>query len=159
MQKTLRRNDDQMGAGLSTVQVLIGSDFPKHVVPLINQAERTLDVVVFDWRWYPNDIGASVQIFNQAIVRAARRGVKVRALVNYPDIAKTLNEQGCQAKVLTDKQLLHAKLMIVDAAVVVVGSHNYTQRAFNLNHECSVLVEGGSAAAQFSAYFARLWQL
>lgn len=146
-----------MGPEVCNIQVLIGSDYPAQLIPRIDQAKKSLDIIVFDWRWYPDDIGAKVQLFNQAIIRAAKRGVKVRALVNYDDIVSTLNNNGCQAKKLQDKQLLHSKLIVIDAASCAVGSHNFTQRAFNLNYECSVLLDDVKTARQFVDYFDRLW--
>ncbi len=56
------------------METIIGKEFPQKVIPLIEQAKTSIDIVVFDWRWYPQDPGASVQLFNQAIVRAVRRG-------------------------------------------------------------------------------------
>ena len=64
------------------LQIISGSQFPKIVIPLIESAKSSIKVVVFDWRWYPHDAGKSVQLFNQSIVRAARRGCEVSGIVN-----------------------------------------------------------------------------
>ena len=69
------------------MDTIIGKEFPDKVIPLIDNAKYTIDIVVFDWRWYPQDPGASVQLFNQSIVRSVRRGVKVRAIANRNQIS------------------------------------------------------------------------
>lgn len=139
------------------MQTIIGKQFPQKVIPLIDKARNSIDVIVFDWRWYPQDPGASVQLFNQAIVRAVRRGVKVRVIANNADIVYILNELGCQAKKLASKNLVHAKMMLIDFETVVVGSHNYTQSAFQMNYELSVILEKPENLADYSDFFNNLY--
>lgn len=124
------------------MDTIIGRQFPEKVIPLINNAKNSIDIVVFDWRWYPFDPAASVQLFNQAIVRAVRRGVRVRGVVNSVEILNILNKQGCQIKKLVTTNLVHAKFMVLDNEIAVIGSHNYTQSAFQMNLEVSVILQG-----------------
>ena len=140
------------------MDTIIGKQFPKKVIPLIDQAKTSIDIVVFDWRWYPQDPGASVQLFNQAIVRAVRRGVKVRAIANNDQIISTLNSVGVEAKRLVSKNLVHVKLMILDNEKVVIGSHNYTQSAFQMNFEVSVILDKSENISDFTSFFNNLWQ-
>ena len=116
---------------------IIGQKFPIKVMPLIENAKKTIDIFVFDWRWYGNDPGCSVQLFNQTIVRAVRRGVRVRALVNSMAIVDILCGVGIQAKCPNIESLMHSKMMIIDEKDVIIGSHNYTQNAFTKNQEIS----------------------
>ena len=141
------------------IETIIGSQFPKKVIPLIDQAVKSIDIIVFDWRWYPQDPGASVQLFNQSIVRARRRGVRVRAIVNNDEIIRVLKEVGCEAKKLITQSLVHSKLMIIDYSLVISGSHNYTQSAFQMNLETSVIFDDAVAAVGFQKFFEGLWGL
>lgn len=141
------------------MQAIIGSEFPKIVIPLIENAKHSIKICVFDWRWYPNDAGNPVQLFNQAIVRAVHRGVKVFAITNFDGIVKTLNSVGADAKQITSKNIVHAKIMIIDGQYVVCGSHNYTQNAFTMNHEVSMVSDDINFSDPFIKFFASLWQL
>lgn len=141
------------------IQTIIGADFPKKVIPAIDQAKASIEIIIFDWRWYPSDGSCPAQIFNQAIVRAARRGVKVRVVANNDDICQTLRGVGCEAKRLINKKLVHAKMMLIDKKLCVLGSHNYTQNAFTMNCELSVLMTSDELFADFSNYFDNLWRL
>jgi len=135
------------------MNAIIGKEFPKKVIPLIDAAKKSIDIIVFDWRWYAQDPGASVQIFNQAVVRAAKRGIRVRAVVNSDVILNTLLSCGILAKRVKFKNLLHVKLMIIDDEVVILGSHNYTQSAFNVNLELSVILADVGPQLQFINFF------
>lgn len=142
---------------ISTNEAIIGKEFPKKVIPLIDQAKTSIDIVVFDWRWYPQDPGASVQLFNQAIIRAVRRGVRVRAIANNDEIVRILNKEGCQAKKLLTQRLVHPKIMIIDSETVITGSHNYTQSAFQMNLEVSMILRGREEIKRILEFFNNIY--
>jgi len=133
---------------MTQIETIVGKDFPKKVMPFIDHAVNSIDIIVFDWRWYPQNPGASVQLFNQAILRAVRRKVKVRVIANSDKIINILKAEGCQVKKLTTKKLVHCKMMIVDEQIAIVGSHNYTESAFQWNLELSVVFDSPSAIAE-----------
>lgn len=140
-----------------TLDVLVGRDFPKVVTPLIDSAKHSIKIIVFDWRWYGSDPANPVQVFNQSLVRATRRGVKVRAICNAGLLVPDLVKLGIEARHLKAKGLVHAKLLIVDERHVVLGSHNYTQNAFTLNQEVSVLLSDCGKVGEFLRFFEALW--
>ena len=142
---------------MTQVEVIIGGDFPKKVVPLIAHAAKSIDVIVFDWRWYPQDPGASVQLFNQAILRAIRRGVKIRVIANNDEIVNILRKEGCQTKRLITKSLVHCKVMIIDEKIMITGSHNYTESAFQMNLELSVAFDDPVAINKSLVFFNNLF--
>ena len=141
------------------IKAIKGKLFPEQVIPLIDSAKRKIEIVVFDWRWYPQDPGSPVQLFNQAIVRAVRRDVLVRAISNNDEIVRTLKSVGVRAVKLKVKNLVHAKLIIIDDRFIITGSHNYTMHAFTENIEFSILVESENLAEQAEVFFDRIYQL
>jgi len=139
------------------MEAIIGKEFPNKVIPLIDSAKHSIDIIVFDWRWYPQNPGSPVQLFNQALVRAVRRGVKVRAIANNIEIISTLKNVGVQAKKLVTPRLVHVKMMIIDGQKVILGSHNYTESAFQMNYELSVLLDEVEPDNQFLEFFNNLY--
>jgi len=136
---------------------IIAQQYPRVVIPLIEQAEESIRAVVFDWRVYPTQPGHAVTLFNQAIARAVKRGVDVRVLVANDGVAQQLRAHGLNVRRLHSKKLLHTKMIILDDTRVVIGSHNFTQSAFTLNEEASVLVEMPQKDNSFAKYFDALW--
>jgi len=124
------------------MEIIISKEFPKKVIPLIENARFSIDIIVYDWRWYPHESANPVQIFNQAIVQAVRRGVYVRAITCPADTVEILKSLGVSAKRLNQKNLVHCKLMIIDQEIAVLGSHNYTISAFQSNYEVSIILKG-----------------
>jgi len=137
--------------------VIVATEFVDKVLPIIDNATKSLDICVFDWRWYPNDVGSPAAKFNQAIIRAAKAGVKIRAIVNSDLLAFQLRSVGVETKTHRSKHLLHLKMMIVDEQIVITGSHNYTQSAFAANYELSVILREVEQQSKFQSYFNTLW--
>lgn len=138
-------------------ETIIGAEYPVKVGKLIDSAKYSIDILMFDWRWYKDDIAHPLQIFNQKLVRAVRRGVRIRTITNYAELVDTLNTLGFYAKKWPQKNLLHSKLVIIDKEIVVSGSHNFTGNAFCANLETSVIFHEPALALKFSDYFNNLW--
>lgn len=139
------------------IEILIGKEFPKKVIPLLNEAQKSIDIIVFDWRWYKEKPGSATQLFNQSIVRSIRRGVCVRAITNTNQIIEILKGVGIKAKTLDTPRLVHVKMMIIDDNIVIVGSHNYTESAFQLNFELSVVLRDPESNNKFKTFFNQLY--
>jgi phosphatidylserine/phosphatidylglycerophosphate/cardiolipin synthase-like enzyme len=138
---------------------IISKDFPAVVIPLIDSAKFSIDILVFDWRFYKNDPANVVSQFNIAIARACRRNVNVRCLVQSDNVVDSLSDIGCWAKKLQSVKILHTKLLIIDKRYIIIGSHNYTQRAFTSNHEASICVDLKDEKNAFVEYFNNLFGL
>lgn len=136
---------------------LVGKDYPTKVIPYIDNAKGTIDIIVYDWRWYPNNPAFNVQQFNNALVRAVSRGVTVRAVINAPQLLPILSSVGIKARCTRNKRTLHAKFLCIDNKTLVIGSHNFTKNAFNFNLEVSVLIEIPKDITRFAELFNNLY--
>jgi len=143
---------------MEQTRTIIGSEYPKKVIPLIDEAKHTIRMCMFDWRWYKDDFAHPVSLFNSALLRAHRRGVKVRILTNYAEVIDFVTSLGFNAKKWPEKSLLHSKFLIFDDKICVIGSHNITQSAFTSNMETSIILTDDDDVKRFSSYFDTLWQ-
>ena len=139
--------------------ILVGNEFPKRVIPLIKSAKSSIDIIVFDWRWYPDQVGSNIQIFNNALIKVARNGVRCRAITNFNSNFDVLKSNKINAKKWSSRKTLHTKLLLIDNKIAIVGSHNYTMNAFNINHELSILIDQPAFIERLKHYFNNLWQL
>lgn len=139
------------------IDLIFGQEFSKKVIPLIDSAQHTIKIIVFDWRWYPMDPSNPVQLFNQAFVRAKNRGVKIEVISNTEETLRTLKSLGIDAKRPSIKNLIHAKMMLIDGKTLIIGSHNYTQSAFTMNYEVSIIIENFEKADAVNQFFNNLF--
>jgi len=123
------------------MQTIIGKNYPKMVIPLIDKAVNSIKIVVFDWRWYSEDPGNPCQLFNASIIRARKRGVNIQVCVNSQAIAKPLTEND------------------IDDKILVMGSHNFSQAAFTTNYETSIINNDPVQIQEFVLFFWSIWSL
>lgn len=132
------------------VQVLVtrpGEGIRAAAVDAIDTAQRTIDIEMFV---------LSDRIVINALLAAVRRGVKVRVLLeptqpqNLAALAE-LRAAGGRAEFFKPAhgELLHAKLAIIDAGLVLFGSCNWSRSGFTRNHELDLLIGDGRLARSF----------
>ena len=141
------------------MNIIIGKEFSNKVVPLVENAKRSISIIVYDWRWYPDQVGSAIQKFNNAILVSARKGKDVRVITNRPVESIVLEDFGIKIKKISTKRTLHTKLMIIDNEIAILGSHNYTMSAFTINHEVSLIIKNKEAVERLILYFNNLWSL
>ena len=139
------------------METIIGKEFPKKVIPLIEQAKHVINIVVYSWWWYPDQIGSEIQKFNNTIINAAKKGVNVKVIANEWPTMAVLAKNGIKTKKLETKRKVHAKLMIIDNKTAILGSHNYTMGAFTTNYEISIITQDVEVVKRLRQFFNNLW--
>ena len=146
----------------------IGNQYPEKVVPLLQDAQQSIDVLMYEWKWYTHEKAGGVERFNLAFQAAARRGVKVRVILNIESMghaitkinsrtAQFLQLAGVKVKFGQIGVATHSKMIVIDGKRLVVGSHNISKGSFTHNQESSIIVEGGEAIRAYIDYFELLW--
>ena len=157
-----------MPAFNAQIQSAIATDYPKVVIPLLQAAGHKIDVMMYEWKWYSHENAGGVEKFNLAFQAAARRGVKVRALLNIESMGHAITKinsrteqhlrmAGCEVKFGQIGVATHAKMLIIDDRILILGSHNISKGSFSRNQEASIVVEGGEAIRAYIDYFNLLW--
>lgn len=143
---------------MPTITPIIGKEFANQVVPLIKAAKKNINIIVFDWRWYPDQIGSEIQRFNHALITARRKGVRIKAITNPFGTIAVLSKLKIEMRKPITKGLIHTKLMLIDGHTAILGSHNYTMNAFTINYEISVIIREKEAVERLKKYFDNIWK-
>ncbi len=149
------------------IEPVLGSDYPKVVTPLIQSAGHKIDVMMYEWKWYTHENAGGVEHFNLAFQAAARRGAKIRVLLNIESMGHAITKinqrteqylrmAGIEVKFGQIGVATHAKMIIIDDRIMVLGSHNISKGSFSRNQEASIVVEGGEAIRRYLDYFGLL---
>jgi cardiolipin synthase len=105
---------------------------------------------------------------SQALVQAARRGVKIRIITPGSDIDTEFVRRASRARwgplleagvLIAEYQptMFHCKVMIVDGLMVSMGSTNFDNRSFRLNDEANLNVLGPRFAQRQIEVFDADW--
>ena len=118
-----------------------------------------------------------IPYIQEALVKAAQRGVKITVIVETPDKLEGQNEYStlqalgdnvasCSTVYYWPQEnrptngpkigILHVKCAVADSRQLFLSSANLTEHAFTINMELGVLLTGGYLPMQIEAHFDRL---
>lgn len=139
-------------------QILVNDKFANSIIRTIDNCNSSIDVMMFDWKWYKQDFSCDVSLINQALIRANKRGVKIRILSNSVEIKQYFLPVGVPVRGFKVHGVFHPKLFIFDNTAFSIGSHNMTLGAMCRNYEVSFLCNDETSAKSFGVLFNSLWQ-
>lgn len=132
-----------------------GQECKLALIDSMHQARFALDICVFT---------IADNHLTEAIVDAHNRGVDVRVLSDNDksfdrgsDI-QFMERQGVNVRLDNSPFHMHHKFMVVDKAILVNGSFNWTRSASEKNQENICIIENKSLAAEYLKEFDRLWR-
>jgi phosphatidylserine/phosphatidylglycerophosphate/cardiolipin synthase-like enzyme len=131
------------------------------VLEVVDEAAETISVLL-------SSVSVEDNPLLPALAAAAERGVRVRALLDASDwateitakhtpVVSYLLEHGIEARFDDPAVTLHAKLVVVDRDVVVLGSSNWNRYALTEHRQADVLIKEASIGAFYGEYFDLLW--
>ena len=97
-----------------------------------------------------------------ALVAAKDRGVEVKVVLEKDQLSKyseywRLKEAGIQVRLDGNPALMHHKVAIIDGAVVITGSYNWSTSAETRNDENLIIVRSREVAWAYEAEFQKVW--
>jgi phosphatidylserine/phosphatidylglycerophosphate/cardiolipin synthase-like enzyme len=119
----------------------------KAIVKEIDQAKSSINIQAYSFT--SEQIGA-------ALLAAHTRGVKVNGILdrenlgNPHSLLRPLSAAGLDFYLDGIHAIAHNKVMIIDDAVVITGSYNFTRAAQEKNAENSLIIKDKSIASQYS---------
>ena len=132
------------------------------ITDLIGQARRELLLVTYASNNEP--------AIEAALAAAAERGVQITLLAERHDDNPAYTAIGTPFPGLPAVRLrwpasqrphgaaLHAKIVVVDDDIALVGSANFTSRAMASNLECGILIRGGPQPRAIRRHVDELWE-
>ena len=150
-------------------------ELPK-LVALLDRAKRAVDVQVLTYKTKERD-GSAFPTLDDALRRAASRGVHVRLLVSdwstkpgsdarqvLDDLAKQPNVEVRVIVIPTYSggeipfaRVAHAKYMVVDGSVAWVGTSNWEGDYFTKSRNVGIIASGGALPTRLDAIFEDGW--
>jgi len=100
----------------------------------------------------------------------AARGLPVRILLNSTGrrsgltrineyAAGQLKKRGLLVRYLPDERCQHAKFLVVDDCLAIIGSHNWSPKSVTENLEMSVVVNDEQEVSEIKKHFERVWEI
>ena len=150
------------------VTPLPGGTYIQRLRQVLGEAKTNIDIMQYQWNWYPHKPESTIQKLNQEILGCMRRGVKIRVIMNQEGAGHRLttinlntknNLEAAGAKIKLGQRIpiVHAKYWIIDDDICILGSHNLSQRSVTSNDEVSAEIRSREFVREVKNYFELAW--
>lgn len=137
---------------------------------VLESAKTEVLLLLYELTFYPAYPESPSTLLLGALVNAAKRGVKVRVILESGEIGEELAEEnklsaawlwahGVEVRFDANETVMHAKCLIVDRRHVSISSANWNYSSLAKNVEAGVLFwDAPELAELLKAYFLQLWE-
>ena len=148
--------------------MLVDLRYLQRVPGLIDRAQEIVRVALFQLMVKGKAARGTSRELALQLSAKAREGKEVRVLLNVApgkarvaainrDAAAWLAERKVQVRHIGPSRICHAKLVIVDARIAVIGSHNWGVGSMGKNFEVSVVIEDAAEVGKLVGVCDALW--
>lgn len=146
------------------VQLVTDAQYFKIAKKLIREAKHSIQVMMFEMGYYDRNPKTPSNLLIKELINAKKRGVKVEVLLEVREgedraskrnrhTGKILSDGGVEVIYDSLAKTTHAKCMVVDERIILLGSTNWTYFALTKNHEASILIRSKEVAKALVDYF------
>jgi HKD family nuclease len=154
------------------VKDISGREYYPAAKEALQEAKESIYMVMYQVSLRPYDKTTKVYKLIEELIRAKERGVKLKVILDqnidfvtgqyvYKWAAKgknawcfkALKEAGIDVKYDDLTTYTHAKAIVIDNEIVIMGSSNWSESAFTRNAETNVLIKSKGLASELLKYF------
>ena len=152
------------GLPAEDVQLVTDAKYFQVANKIIREARSSIQIMMFEMGYYDKYPNTPSNLLIKELIDAKKRGVKVEVILEAKEGRDRTTERNRQTgKILSDGgvevvydslfKTTHAKWMVVDGQLALVGSTNWTYYALTNNNEVSVLIRSKQVAKELIDYF------
>ncbi len=135
---------------------------------VISQAKKSIFIVMYLISYNKEDKSSKVTQLMDELAKAKLRGVEVKVILDYQssysfpanqsnyEAHRFLKDNGIQVYFDGAVTYTHNKAIVIDKRIVISGSHNWSDAAFDRNNETSFLINSPKLAKQLLDDFSRI---
>ena len=155
---------DSFSLPADDVQLVLNDQYFQVAKKMIQEAKHSIQVMMFEMGYYDRNPNTPSNLLIRELINAKKRGVKVEVLLEVREgedrttkrnrhTGKVLSEGGVEVIYDSLFKTTHAKYLVVDGKLTLLGSTNWTYYALTSNNEASVLIQSKEVAKAFVDYF------
>jgi len=156
-----------LGLPAEDVQLVTDAQYFQVTKKVIQEAKFSIQVMMFEMGYYDRYPNTPSNLLIKELIDAKKRGVKVEVILEVRegrdrtaernrDTGKILSNGGVEVIYDPLFKTTHAKCMVVDGRLILLGSTNWTYSALSNNNEVSVLIRSKELANELIDYFNRV---
>jgi cardiolipin synthase len=146
------------------VQLVMDVQYFQIAKKIIQEAKHSVQMMMFEMGYYDQHPDTPSNLLIKELIDAKKRGVKIEVILEVREgedrttqrnryTGKILSKGGVEVIYDSLSKTTHAKFMVVDGQLTLLGSTNWTYSALTNNNEASVLVRSKEVARALIDYF------
>jgi len=156
-----------IGLPAEDVQLVMDAQYFQVAKKMIGEAKTSIQVMMFEMGYYDQYPNTPSNLLIKELIDAKKRGVRVEVILEVKEgkdrtternrhTGKILSEGGVEVIYDPLFKTTHAKWMVVDGQLSLLGSTNWTYYALTNNNEASFLIRSKEVARELTDYFNRV---
>ena len=149
------------------VQLVLDTQYLQVAKKMIQEAKHSIQVMMFEMGYYDEHPNTPSNLLIKELISAKKRGVKVEVILEVKEgedrttkrnrhTGRILSKGGINVIYDSLSKTTHAKLVVADGQLILLGSTNWTYHALTTNNETSILIRSKEVAKAFTDYFNRV---
>lgn len=151
------------------VEVVTDREYFQVVHHALGEADHSIQVMMYTIGYYEKYPESPSNILIRDLIEAKQRGVEVKVILDISDWNQKVTRQNKNTGRILSKNGVevgydplfintHAKLVIIDGIITILGSTNWTYYSLAHNNEVSLLIKSKEVAQKLSDYFQKIWK-
>ena len=149
------------------IQLVTDAQYFPVAKKMIQEAKSSIRVMMFEMGYYEKHPSTPSNLLIKELIEAKKRGARVEVVLEIREgddrttkrnrqTGKKLSNGGVEVIYDSLSKTTHAKLMVVDGELILLGSTNWVFSSLTNNHEVSVLIRSKELARELVDYFNRV---
>lgn len=138
--------------------LLINNEYAGAIVQHIRSAKSLIELTLFHDTFNSKVSGSNIDRIIFSLVEAKKRGVTIKIFCNSENQVERFRRYNFQIKKARGFKTMHAKAIIFDREILIMGSHNLSENAMTTNLEISVILNDREIINKLTKYLDILWQ-
>lgn len=153
-----------IGLPAEDVQLVTDAQYFEVARKVIQEAKSSLRVMMFEMGYYEKHPNTPSNLLIRELIEAKKRGVRVEVILEIREGDDRTTKRNREAgKILSDGgveviydplfKTMHAKAIVTDGELILLGSTNWVFSSLTSNNEVSVLIRSKEVAKALIDYF------
>ncbi|MFQ5834850.1 MAG: phospholipase D-like domain-containing protein [bacterium] len=151
------------------VEIVTDREYFQVVHRTLREASHSIQLMMYTIGYYKKYPESPSNILIRDLIEAKQRGVEVKVILDISDWNQKVTRRNENTGRILSKNGVdvgydplpidtHAKLVIIDGMITILGSTNWTYYSLDRNNEVSLLIKSKEVAQKLSNYFQRIWK-
>ncbi len=154
---------------IQDAEVVTDREYLQVVHQALKKATQSIQLMMFAAAYYEEYPDSPGHTLIKDLIEADQQGVKVEVILERgkpnwrvtqknKKVGQILASEGIKVAYDPESVTTHAKLIIIDDEISILGSTNWTYYSLAHNNEVSILIKSKKVAQDLSHYFQKIWK-